>query len=83
MKAIGLGVLAIGVLIVLVALTKSGAAEYSDTLNIGLLNDKTNMTLAGGFTGVVGAIFAATGAVVERLGVSAAQSAPPVAPGDL
>ena len=42
----------------------SGAAPDSETLNIGLLNDKQNVVLASGFASVVGAVF--TAAEVRR-----------------
>lgn len=75
MKAIGLGLLAVGTLIMLFGLVKSGAAEYSDTLNVGLLTEKTNLVLVGGFAQVIGAIFQATSSIMERLGASASASA--------
>lgn len=83
MKKIGLCVLAIGVVILLFGVLKSGAAEYSNTLNIGLLNDKTNLTLAGGFTAIIGAIFAAAGTVLEQLQAASSHHDGPVARSDL
>lgn len=83
MKRIGLCVLTVGALIVLLGLFKSGAAEYSDTLNMGLLNDKTNLTLTGGFTSVVGAIFAAAGIVADKLNAGLPYHDAPVVRGDL
>ena len=68
MRNTGFGLLALGAAIMLFGLLKSGAAEYSDTLNIGLLNDKTNLVMFGGFTSVVGAIFASVGQFRSELG---------------
>lgn len=64
---IGYCLLFLGAMVLLGGLMKSGAPEYSDTLNIGLLNDKTNLVLAGGFLSVCGAIFASSGMVIQRL----------------
>jgi hypothetical protein len=52
---------------VLYGLFASGAAEYSETLNIGLLNDKTNMVTAGGFSFTSGSIFLAARAILDRI----------------
>jgi hypothetical protein len=45
----------------------SGAPSYSDTLNIGLLNDKTNLVTAGGFLFVSGVSCVALESVARRL----------------
>jgi len=67
MKVVGLIAAGLGVLIVLLGYGMSGAAEYSDTLNMGLLNDKTNMVLAGGFMAVSGAILFAASQVIAAI----------------
>lgn len=70
MKIVGYVLLAIGGVILIAGLAMSGAAEYSDTLNVGLLNTKTNLVLAGGFTAVVGAVFTAVAFVLQAIGLS-------------
>lgn len=83
MKTIGVTLLGFGVIVLLAGLLKSGAAEYSDTLNIGLLNDKTNLTLAGGFAAVVGAIFASASILAEKIGGQTEQRRDQTSKGDL
>ncbi|WP_148649442.1 hypothetical protein [Novosphingobium barchaimii] len=64
-KIAGIAALATGFVVEVYALLKSGAAEYSETLNIGLLNDKTNLMMMGGSLAIVGAIFIAVGALLR------------------
>jgi hypothetical protein len=63
----GWALLAIGMAAAVFGFFKSGAAEYSETLNIGLLTDKTNMVLAGGFMATIGAIFYATHVIASAV----------------
>ena len=48
-------------------LFSSGAAPYSETLNLGLLNDKTNLTIAGGFAFTSGLLIAAIESMARRI----------------
>jgi hypothetical protein len=68
----------LGVLMVIYGLFASGAPQYSETLNIGLLNDKTNMVIAGGFAFTSGSTFLGIGAVLTRLAILNAASRPGV-----
>jgi hypothetical protein len=45
----------------------SGAPQFSDTLNIGLLNDKTNLVLAGGFAFLSGVLCIGLESVARRV----------------
>jgi hypothetical protein len=62
------GILAcLGLLMLAYGLFASGAPEDSETLNLGLLNDKTNMVLAGGFAFASGSVFLAAAAVINEV----------------
>lgn len=63
----GIGLVIIGVLALLIGFGMSGSAEYSDTLNIGLLNDKSNLIMTGGFMSVCGVVFIATDMIIFAL----------------
>lgn len=45
----------------------SGAASYSDTLNIGMLNDKSNAVIIGGFVWLAGVVLLAAAEVVSAI----------------
>ena len=64
MKEIGYLLGVVGALLMAYGIGSSGAAEYSDTLNIGLLNDKSNLVMAGGFLAVCGTILIAAASIV-------------------
>lgn len=64
----------VGSLMVLYGLFASGAPQYSETLNIGLLNDKTNMVIAGGFVFSSGSIFLGISTILARLALLSAQT---------
>jgi hypothetical protein len=68
LSPIGWVLVIIGLLMVLYGLFASGAPQYSETLNIGLLNDKTNMVIAGGFSFTSGSILLAVGAILKEVG---------------
>lgn len=73
---LGAAFVCIGLTVIFYGLTASGAPEGSDTLNIGLLNDKTNAVLAGGFCFTSGAIFLAGGAILKKLSQSIKSKTP-------
>ncbi|WP_374540742.1 hypothetical protein [Sphingorhabdus sp.] len=68
LRAAGGTLLALGLLLALAGFAMTTTAEYSDTLNIGLLNDQTNRILAGGFSAVCGAVLFAAGAIIPVIG---------------
>jgi hypothetical protein len=57
----------LGIGMMVYGLFSSGAPSDSETLNLGLLNDKTNLVSAGGFLFTSGAIFAAASAILTKL----------------
>jgi hypothetical protein len=57
----------LGLAIMVYGVFSSGAPELSDTLNLGLLNDKTNLTIAGGFCFGTGLLCVALESVARRL----------------
>jgi hypothetical protein len=57
----------LGLLMVLYGLFSSGAPAYSETLNLGLLNDKTNTVIAGSSVFTSGSIFLGFGALIAHL----------------
>jgi hypothetical protein len=63
----GFLLLLLGTVLMLSGFLMSGAPEYSETLNIGLLNTKTNLVIAGGFVGLSGGMFVAAEYLVQRL----------------
>lgn len=67
LSPVGWVLISIGLLMVLYGLFASGAPEHSETLNIGLLNDKTNMVIAGGFSFTSGSIFLAIRAILNEM----------------
>ena len=64
---VGGGLIVLGLLMILFGIFSRGAPEYSETLNIGLLNDKTNITIAGGFAFTSGIICLAVESLARRL----------------
>jgi hypothetical protein len=64
---VGWGMIGIGLIAVLYGLFASGAPEFSETLNIGLLNDKTNLVIAGGLAFTSGFVLVAAEAIIEQL----------------
>lgn len=67
MRMLGGALLGLGALFALIGFGMDTTAEYSSTLNIGLLNDQSNAITAGGFMAVCGAIFYAAGSVIREL----------------
>ena len=67
MKITGFGLCGLGVVLVLAGLMMQTTAEYSDTLNIGLLNDQTNRVLMGGFSFVGGIVLIAAASICEAI----------------
>jgi hypothetical protein len=63
----------IGALLMALGYFQSGAPGFSDTLNIGLLNDKSNLIAVGGYVFVGGIVLHAKEAIVEALAPSAAE----------
>lgn len=59
--------LVIGVILMALGFFMSGAAGYSGTLNIGLLNDKTNLVMIGGFITVSGTICVVVSELFEKM----------------
>ena len=47
MKVVGFILITLGMLFMFAGMTMDTTANYSDTLNIGLLNDQTNRILIG------------------------------------
>lgn len=68
-KVAGGTLLCLGALIVLSGFAMTTTAEYSDTLNIGLLNDQSNRVISGGLMAVCGAIFFAAGLILEEMSI--------------
>lgn len=64
----GLSLMIVGISLAAYGLLSSGAPEHSSTLNVGLLNDKSNYVAIGGFSFTGGAIFFAAGAIIRHLG---------------
>jgi uncharacterized membrane protein YgdD (TMEM256/DUF423 family) len=64
---IGSLLILIGFSLMMYGLFSSGAPPFSDTLNIGLLNDKSNLTLIGGFAFLGGLVCLALESAVRRL----------------
>jgi len=67
MKICGIILGLVGCLIMLIGYGMSGAAEYSDTLNIGLLNDKSNAVVAGGFVALSGAVIFSASQIIDAV----------------
>lgn len=67
LNPVGIGLLLFGSIVTLYGLFSSGAPADSDTLNIGLLNDKTNLVLTGGFMFSAGLLCMALENVARRL----------------
>jgi hypothetical protein len=67
LKPIGSALVGLGVFVTAFGFLSSGAPSYSDTLNIGLLNDKTNLVLIGGFMFVSGIICLAVETAILRV----------------
>ena len=70
LSPVGCALIIIGLLMVLYGLFASGAPQYSETLNIGLLNDKTNMVIAGGFSFTSGTTLLALAEVMTRMSLA-------------
>ncbi|WP_257550281.1 hypothetical protein [Sphingopyxis sp. DBS4] len=64
----------IGAVLMAIGFFQSGAPTYSDTLNIGLLNDKSNLIAVGGYLFVGGMVLHAKEAILAVL--APAPSAP-------
>lgn len=75
MRISGIVMMGLGLLFALAGFAMETTAEFSSTLNIGLLNDQSNRILFGGFTAVVGAILFAAGSIIRELRPSIAESA--------
>jgi hypothetical protein len=67
MNVAGSILLILGFSLVAYGLAMSGAPQYSDTLNIGLLNDKSNIVNIGGFCFVSGIILFAAETIRETI----------------
>lgn len=59
--------IAVGLILAGYGLLSSGAPAYSDTLNLGLLNDKSNFVILGGFAFTSGSVFLAVAALIDRI----------------
>jgi hypothetical protein len=57
----------LGIGMMLYGLLSSGAPTDSETLNLGLLDDKSNTVSAGGFLFTSGAVFVAASAIIGAL----------------
>ncbi|MGV7120940.1 hypothetical protein [Sphingopyxis sp. 550A] len=60
----------IGAVLMAVGFFQSGAPTYSDTLNIGLLNDKSNLIAVGGYIFVGGMVLHAKEAILAIIAPS-------------
>lgn len=67
MKVIGIALSVLGCLIILIGYGMTTTAEYSNTLNIGLLNDKSNTVVTGGFVALSGAVLFSASQIIEAL----------------
>jgi hypothetical protein len=72
---VGLALVCFGLLVTAFGFFSSAAPSYSDTLNIGLLNDKTNTVLVGGFMFSSGIVCLAVGSALRQI-LAAAEARP-------
>lgn len=70
MRVSGILLILIGVLIDLVAFSMTTTASFSDTLNIGLLNDQSNLIVAGTLMAVCGTILLSAGSIIREMNAS-------------
>lgn len=63
----GIVLTVIGVILMLIGYAKEGAPAYSDMLNIGLLNDKSNLVAIGGTLTLAGVLFMCTAILAGRI----------------
>lgn len=68
---------AVGIFIIGSGFAMGTTAEFSQTLNIGLLNDQSNRIILGGFTALAGAVVFSAGAIIQALTGSTATNPPP------
>ena len=68
MFIVGWGLIIVGGALMAFGILSSGAPSYSETLNLGLLNDKTNLVIGGGFLFTSGVVCAALESTIRRLG---------------
>ena len=76
MRLSAIVMLGLGGLVILIGLLMSGSHADSDVVNIGLLNTKSNLVVAGGLMSVCGSIFYTADQIIRTMavGVSSASN---------
>ena len=67
MNIIGFLFILIGSVVIWLGISMSGAASYSDTLNIGLLNSKSNTVICGCFLFLSGIVLMVGDRIINEL----------------